>query len=105
MAVLHPDKKEFEALLNEPGVVFVDFFADWCGPCKMLAPELDKLAVEFDGKAKIVKINVDKDGELAMKYGVSSIPALFVLKDGQVVVKDLGFKPYPALVDMLNKAL
>ena len=82
--VLHPTKDEFNKLL-EDGAVFVDFYADWCGPCKMLAPELDKLADNYDGKLKVVKINVDHERDLAMKYSVSSIPALFIFKNGTLV--------------------
>lgn len=105
MAILHPNKNEFDALVNEGGVLFVDFFADWCGPCKMLAPEMEKLAAEFEGKAKVVKINVDEHNDLAAEFKVQSIPALFIIKNGQVVNQDLGYKPYPALQSMLNRAL
>lgn len=100
--VLHPTKDEFNKLL-EDGAVFVDFYADWCGPCKMLAPELDKLADNYDGKLKVVKINVDHERDLAMKYSVSSIPALFIFKNGTLVDKSLGYRPYPALAQWVDK--
>ena len=83
-------------------VVVVDFFATWCGPCKMLAPELEKLADAYDGKVKVAKINVDHERELAASFHVSSIPALFILKDGVVVAETLGYRPYPALAQWLN---
>lgn len=102
--ILHPNKQEFMNLVKE-GVVFVDFYADWCGPCKMLAPELEKLAEAYDGKAKVVKVNVDKEQELAMNFQVTSIPSLFVIKDGKIVANELGFRPYPALSQMLDKVL
>lgn len=105
MAILHPDKNEFEALVKEEGVLFVDFFADWCGPCKMLAPEMEKLAAEFEGKAKVVKINVDQHQDLAAEFRVQSIPALYVIKNGKIVSQDLGYKPYPALQSMLYRVI
>lgn len=99
--VLHPTMEEFDALAAN-GVTFVDFYADWCGPCKMLAPELEKLADAYDGKVKVAKINVDHERELAASFHVSSIPALFILKDGVVVAETLGYRPYPALAQWLN---
>lgn len=103
--VLHPNKNEFEAIVKEGGVVFVDFYADWCGPCKMLAPDIEKLANAYDGKAKVVKVNVDKEQGLAMDFNVSSIPALFVIKDGNIVDKAAGFRPFPALSQMIDSNL
>lgn len=102
--ILHPNEAEFNELIQE-GVVFVDFFAEWCGPCKMLAPEIEKLADAYDGKAKIVKVDVDKEGGLAMQYQVQSIPTIIVFKDGQPVSKELGFRPYPALTQMIDQNL
>ena len=99
--VLHPTMEEFDALAAN-GVTIVDFYADWCGPCKMLAPELEKLADAYDGKVKVAKINVDHERELAASFHVSSIPALFILKDGVVVAETLGYRPYPALAQWLN---
>lgn len=103
--VLHPNKSEFEAIVKEGGVVFVDFYADWCGPCKMLGPDIEKLADAYDGKAKVVKVNVDKEQGLAMDFNVSSIPALFVIKDGNIVDKAAGFRPFPALSQMIDSNL
>lgn len=99
--ILHPDMEAFNELIDE-GVVLVDFYADWCGPCKMLAPELEKLAENYDGKAKVVKINVDKEQVLAMKYRISSIPALLVFKNGEQVDRQAGYRPYPALEAMIK---
>lgn len=103
--VLHPNKTEFENTVKAGGVVFVDFYADWCGPCKMLAPEIEKLADAYAGKAKVVKINVDQEQALAMEFNVSSIPALFVVKDGKVVAKEVGYRPYPQLDSLLSSNL
>ena len=92
---------EFNELYGE-GVVLADFFSTTCGPCKMLAPELEKLAEAYDGKVKVAKINVDHEPALAASFHVSSIPALFILKDGNVVAETLGYRPYPALAQWLN---
>ncbi|KRF21721.1 thioredoxin [Paenibacillus sp. Soil787] len=80
---------------NEPaaGTVLVDFWAPWCGPCKMIAPMLDELSAEIGDKAKIVKINVDDNPESAAKYNVMSIPTLLIFKDGQVVKQLVGVQP------------
>lgn len=79
------DKSNFDATINTNDVVLVDFFADWCGPCKALHPALEELAKDFDGKVVILKINVDKNPELAAQFKVRSIPALFYFKNGEVV--------------------
>ncbi len=90
---------------TKEGVVLVDFFADWCGPCKMLAPVLEKLAAEYEGKAKIVKVNVDNDTALARQFGVVSIPNMFVFKDGQVVDSLLGYHSANDIKALIEKAL
>ncbi|WP_418291214.1 thioredoxin, partial [Massilicoli timonensis] len=76
---------EFEELKKQPGVLVVDFFATWCGPCKMLSPVLEEVAEELAGKAAIVKVDVDESGELASSYGIMSVPTLIVFKDGEAV--------------------
>lgn len=70
--------------------VLVDFWAEWCGPCKAIGPHVDAIAEEFADKAKVYKVDVDQEGELAMRYGVMSIPALFIFKDGKVVQQMVG---------------
>ena len=77
--------------------VVVDFWAEWCQPCKMLTPVLDKVAEKFRGQLKVVKCNVDENQELAMKYGVMSIPNLIFFKDGQVINQALGYMSEPQL--------
>ena len=90
--------ENFEAeVLNSSIPVFVDFYADWCGPCKMMSPVIDKLADEYEGKIKVGKINVDENSELAMKYGVMSIPNMKFFKGGQVVGEVIGAVPKPAM--------
>ena len=77
--------------------IMVDFWAEWCGPCRAVSPILDKIAEEHADKLSIVKLNVDDNPEIAMKYGITSIPAMYVFKDGEVVKRVIGAKPKPAL--------
>lgn len=99
--VLHLNNQEFQELISHNELVFVDFFANWCGPCKMLAPSIEKLADEHP-EVKVVKIDVDKEGDLAMEYQVQSIPTLITFKNGQPVARQLGFVPYQTLEDMIK---
>ena len=84
---------EYQDLLNQGGVTVIDFWAPWCGPCKMIAPILDEIAPEFAGKAKIVKINVDDNQLVAGQFGVRSIPTLLLFKNGQLVATQVGALP------------
>ncbi len=84
--------------------VLVDFWAPWCGPCKMLGPILDELADEFQGKAKIGKVNIDEHQQVAGQYGVSSIPTILIFKGGEVVEQHVGLKPKAALAASLTGA-
>jgi thioredoxin 1 len=88
------NSNEFQnEVLNKEGVTLVDFFAVWCGPCKMVAPVLDELNVELKGKAGIFKVDVDQSGDLAQKYSIVSVPTMIVFKDGNAVEKIVGFQP------------
>lgn len=98
------NKNEFESIKNN-GVVLVDFYADWCGPCKMISPVLEELSGQYDGKTTIVKVNVDNEPQLASQYGVMSIPNLVLLKDGKLVKQVVGYQAKPALEALLNSVL
>lgn len=93
-----------EEVLNHEGVVVVDFFATWCAPCKMLAPVLEELQSEM-GNVKIVKVDVDDNGELANRYGVQSIPTIKVFKNGAELDTKVGFMPKEVLKELIEEAL
>ena len=94
----------FEDTIKE-GVSLVDFWAPWCGPCRMLAPVIDELAEDFDGKAKICKVNSDEEQDLAVKFGVRSIPTIVFVKDGEVVDQMVGAASKQAFADKINSLL
>lgn len=87
------------------GVVVVDFWAEWCGPCKMVGPIVDELAKDYDGKAVVGKLDVDQNPEVSMQFGVRSIPTILFLKNGQIVEKQVGATTKQVLQEKLEKAL
>ena len=89
----------------ESGISLVDFWAPWCGPCRMIAPVIDELAGDFEGKANICKVNTDEQQDLATKYGVRSIPTILFMKDGEIVDQVVGASSKQALADKLNSLI
>ena len=91
-----------DAVLKSDIPVLVDFWAEWCGPCRMIAPTIDQLAEEYAGRAKVLRVNVDEEPELASRYGVQSIPTLLFFRDGEPVDGLLGAAPHAALASKLD---
>src|SRR6185312_1179761 len=106
MATQKVDKNNFQAdVLESAEPVVVDFWAEWCGPCKMIAPSLEELAVEFQGKVKVAKLNIDENPELAAQFGVRSIPTLAMFKAGEVADIKVGAAPKTALSSWIGGAV
>ena len=101
MSIKHLTKDDFDSEIAE-GISLVDFWADWCGPCKMLAPTIEKLAEKYDGKVKVCKVDVDAEPELAMRFGVMSIPMIIAFSDGEPKSTSIGVQPLEVLEDMLR---
>lgn len=101
MLEINLTNKNFEEEVKE-GIVLVDFFATWCGPCKMLAPVLSKIAEEYKDKVKVGKVNVDDENELAVKYQIASIPTLILFKDGKPVKSLVGLHSKAEIENMIN---
>ncbi|UXR74611.1 thioredoxin [Staphylococcus sp. IVB6238] len=104
MAIIEATDAKFDQQVEE-GVKLVDFWATWCGPCKMIAPVLEDLAADYEGKADILKLDVDQNQATAAKFEVMSIPTLIIFKNGQPVDKIVGFQPKENLAQVLDKHL
>jgi len=106
MTAIHLKAQDFDReVMNEESPVLVDFYAEWCGPCKMLAPVLDQAAAELEGQVKVCKINVDEAQEIASQFGVMSIPNLLLFKNGQVVDQMVGALPKELLLQKVRAHL
>ncbi len=99
------DSKSFdqEVARNDGGPILVDFWAEWCGPCRLMAPILDKLAIRYKGRARVGKVDVDENQTLAAKFGVMSIPTMVLFKDGQIVERVVGTTSEANLAKMIDR--
>ena len=103
MAEIKLTLQNFEnEVLKADKPVVVDFWAEWCGPCKMLAPVLSEIAEEYEGKVKVAKCNIDEEMQLAVQYGISSIPTILLFENGDIVKKSVGFAPKESLIEELR---
>lgn len=101
--VVHVGDADFDsAVLNSKEPVLVDFWAEWCGPCRMIGPSLEDIAKDMDGKLKVVKVNIDENPMVPTRYGVRSIPTLLLFKNGQVAATKIGAEPKQKLVSWIN---
>lgn len=104
--ILELNDSVFEAeVIGSDKPVLVDFWAPWCGPCKALAPVIDEISKDFEGKVKVGKVNVDENPEISMKFGIRSIPTLIVFKDGDVLEQVIGAVPKSEIEKAIQKAL
>ena len=100
------DAKMWETnVLSSEKPVFVDFWAEWCGPCRMVGPVVEELAVDYDGKVNFVKVNVDQAGEIASKYNIFSIPTLILLNKGEIIAQQVGAGSKESYQNMIDRAL
>lgn len=95
--------QEFHEVIKNKPLVLVDFYASWCGPCKMMAPIIEELAVQLEDQVTVVKVNVDEENQLAMEYRVTSIPTLIIFKNGAPVEVAVGYRPKDAVLRMINQ--
>lgn len=103
--VTYIQDNEFEQLLKDESILVVDFTATWCGPCKQVSPMMDQLATDYDGRAKVTKVDVDKNKGIAKQYGIRSIPAVLVFKSGELVETLVGMSPYEKFTSAVDKHL
>jgi thioredoxin len=99
---IHLTKENFDETISS-GTCLVDFWADWCGPCRMVAPVIDALAEKYEGEVKVCKVNVDEEEELAVRFGIMTIPSILLFKDGKEVDKRIGVYPQEEFEQMLKQ--
>jgi len=105
MALEITDSTFDEVVLKSDKPVLIDFWAEWCGPCRMVGPIVEEIAKEYEGRAVVGKVNVDHNADISVKYGIRNIPALLFFKNGEIVDKQIGAVPKSVLVDKLEKQL
>lgn len=106
MATIHLTDATFDSEVLETEVpVLVDFFAPWCGPCKMLGPVIEELAQAYDGKAKICKVDIDENDAITSKYGVQSVPTIIIFKNGEEVNRSVGYQDFDDLSETIDELL
>ncbi|HMQ61749.1 MAG TPA: thioredoxin [Flavilitoribacter sp.] len=105
MAFEFTDNNFQNSAIDHGGVTVVDFWAEWCGPCRAISPIIEELSKEYDGKAMIGKVNVDDNPEISYKYGIRNIPTILILKDGEVVERHIGYATKQILADKIQAHL
>ena len=105
MAIKHVKTSEFDEIMDAAPLAMVDFWASWCGPCKMLSPTVEALAEQYEDKALVCKVNVDEEPDLARRFGVMSIPTVVFLKNGREFDRKVGLMPAEAFTQVLDKNL
>lgn len=105
MALKHLQTQEFDTVVAAAPVALLDFWAEWCGPCRMVSPIIEELAGQYDGKAVIAKVNVDEEGDLARRFHVMSIPTVILFKDGKEIARKVGAQSVDVYTDLLDANL